>query len=171
MSQGDRKRLKIKCRIEAGIPAQGFNKAAKKGGSSLATNWYAQLGHIPKIKKGKKKKPDETSSDSSYYLEDEYDSNLPPTPPAVPQDRVQPFDTPLVENSPLTPLSQTWVITSSIEASRPFDEHEQLIPLPTTPKELKDLKPLPSVKLYDLESAPPSAEQDEFDPSAFWLPS
>ena len=101
------------------------------------------------------------------YLKDQYDSDLPPTPPAVPQDGVQPFDTPLVENSPLTPLSQTRVITPSIEASRPFDEHKQLIPLPTTPKELKDLEPLPSVELDDLESAPPSAKQDKFDPSVF----
>ena len=58
-------------------------------------------------------------------------------------------------------------MTPSIEASRPFDEHKQLIPLPTTPKELKDLEPLPSVELLDLESAPPSAKQDESDPSAF----
>ena len=111
--------------------------------------------------------PDELSSDSSYYLKDEDNPDLPPTPSAVPQDGVQPFDTPLVENSPLTPLSQTQVITPLIEASHPFDEHEQLIPLPTTPKELKDLEPLPSVKLDDLESTPPSAEQDEFDPSSF----
>ena len=78
---------------------------------------------------------------------------------------MQPFDTPLVENSPLTPLSQIQIITPSIKASRPFDEHEQLIPLPTT--ELKDLEPLPLVELDNLESAPPSAEQDKFDPSAF----
>ena len=144
MSQGDRKRLKIKCCIEARIPTQGFNKVAKKGGSSLATNRYDQLRHIPKIKK--KKKPNELSSDSCYHLKDEYNSDLPSTPSAVPQDGVQPFNTPLVENSPLTPLSQTRVTTPSIKASHPFDEHEQLIPLPTTPKELKDLKPLPLVK-------------------------
>ena len=169
MSQGNRKRLKIKHCIKAGIPAQGFNKAAKKGVSSLATNQYAQLGRIPKIKEKerKKKKPDELSSDSSSYLEDEDRPDLPPTPFAVPQDGVQPFDTLLVENFPLTLLSQTWVITPSIGASHPFDEHEQLIPLCTTPQELKDLEPLPLVELDDLESAPPSAEQDQFDPSAF----
>ena len=127
--------------------------------------------HIPKIKKKKKKKkkkkPDELLSDSSYYLKDKYASDLPPTPLAVPQDGVQPFDTPLVENSPLTSLSQTWVITPSIKASHPFDKHKQLIPLPTTSKELKDLKSLPSVKLDNLESTPPLAKQDEFDPSTF----
>ena len=111
--------------------------------------------------------PDELSSDSFYYLEDEDRPDLPPTPSAVPQDGVQPFNTLLVENSPLTPLSQTWVITPSIEASHPFDEHEQLITLPTTPQELKDLEPLLLVELNDLESAPPLAEQDEFDPSTF----
>ena len=73
MFQGDRQRLKIKCCIKAGIPAQGFNKAAKKGVSSLATNQYAQLGRIPKRKEKERKKrmPDELSSDLSYYLEDE----------------------------------------------------------------------------------------------------
>ena len=134
----------------------------------MATNRYAQLGRIPKVKEKerKKKMPDKLSSDSSYYLKDEDKPDLPPTPSAEPQDGVQPSKSPLLKTSPLTPLTQAQVLTP-IKASCPYEEHKQLIPLPTTPKELKDLEPLPSVKLEDLESTQPSAEQDKFNPSAF----
>ena len=77
-------------------------------------------------------------------------------PWAVPQNGVLPFDSLLVENSPLTPLSQAQVLTPPDGASCLYMEHEQLIPLPTTPKELGDLEPLP-----------PLPSQDKEEPSTF----
>ena len=82
---------------------------------------------------------------------------------AVPQDGVQPFDTLLVENSPLTPLSQVLALISA-KNPKPYLEHEQPVPLPPSPKVLMELDP---AELWVLSLHSLSSNKDKMNPSIF----